>query len=152
MTDENHTSMTDGEGRIVGIFLSPRHGLKLKPHREAIARENHGLDGDAHARRGSPRQVLLLELETLKEFGVAPGALRENIVTDGIRVAGLRPGTRLRAGEALLEVTMDCAPCAFIDSVQPGLREKIRGRRGTLARVVANGTIRVGDAIGLEAG
>ena len=143
--------MTEGSGRIVGIFLSPRHGLKMRPHREAAARANHGLDGDAHARPGSPRQVLLLEAETLEEFGVAPGALRENIVTEGIRVAGLRPGTRLRAGKALLEVTMDCAPCAFIDSVQSGLRGKIRGRRGTLARVVADGTIRVGDVLGLVA-
>ena len=144
--------MTEGEGRIVGIFLSPRHGLKMKHHREAAARTNHGLDGCAHARPGSPRQVMLLEAETLAEFGVAPGALKENIITEGIRVAGLRPGTRLRAGEALLEVTMDCAPCDFINSVQPGLREKLRGRRGTLARVVADGTIRVGDAIGLVAG
>jgi len=46
---------------------------------------------------------------------------------------------------------MDCAPCDFINSVQPGLREKLRGRRGTLARVVADGTIRVGDPIGLVA-
>ena len=143
--------MTEGEGRIVGLFLSPRHGLKMKPHREATARANHGLDGCAHARPGSPRQVLLLEAETLAEFGVEPGALKENMVTQGIRVAGLRPGTRLRAGEALLEVTMDCAPCDFINSVHPGLREKLRGRRGTLARVVADGTIRVGDPIGLVA-
>jgi len=144
--------MTETSGRIVGIFLSPRHGLAMKLHREAAARADHGLDGDAHARPGSPRQVLLLEAETLGEFGLAPGALKENIVTEGIRVAGLRAGTRLRAGEALLEVTMDCAPCGFVDSVQPGLREKIRGRRGTLARVVADGTIRVGDPIGLVAG
>lgn len=124
----------------------------MKPHQEATARENHGLDGDAHARPDSPRQVLVLESETLEEFAVAPGALKENIVTEGIRVAGLRPGTRLRAGEALLEVMMDCAPCAFVDSVRSGLREKIRGRRGTLARVVADGTIRVGDPIGLDGG
>lgn len=141
--------MTESAGRIVGIFLSPQHGLAMKPHREASARANHGLDGCAHARPESPRQVLLLESETLQEFGVAPGALKENIVTEGIRVAGLRPGTRLRAGEALLEVTIDCAPCAFVDSIQPDLREKIRGRRGTLARVVAGGAIRVGDAIEL---
>ncbi|MGH9805221.1 MAG: MOSC domain-containing protein [Candidatus Acidiferrales bacterium] len=141
--------MTEDAGRIAGIFLSPRHGLAMKPHREALARADHGLDGCAHARPGSPRQVLLLESETLQEFGVAPGALKENIVTEGIRVAGLRPGTRLRAGEAMLEVTTDCAPCAFVDSVQPDLREKIRGRRGTLARVIEGGTLHIGDAIEL---
>lgn len=136
-------------GRVVGLFLSPRHGLAMKPHRQAQARENHGLEGDTHARPDSPRQVLLLESETLEEFGLAPGALKENIVTAGIRLAGLSAGTRLRIGDALLEVTIDCAPCVFVDSVQTGLREKIRGRRGTLARVVQSGAIRVGDPVGL---
>lgn len=139
--------MTENSARVVAIFLSPRHGLPMKAYAEAQAKENHGLEGDAHARPDSPRQVLLLEAEALQEFGVAPGALKENIVTEGIEVAGLRPGTRLRVGEALLEVTMDCAPCAFVDSVQAGLRERIRGRRGTLARVVQTGTVRLGDPV-----
>ena len=139
--------MTIQNGRVVGLFLSPRHGLPMKVHAEAQAKENHGLEGDAHARPDSPRQVLVLEAETLQEFGVAPGALKENIVTEGIGVAGLRPGTRLRVGGALLEVTMDCAPCAFVDSVRTGLREKLRGRRGTLARVIQTGTVRLGDPV-----
>lgn len=143
--------MRDNSGHVAAIYLSPRHGLPMKAHAEAQAKENHGLGGDAHARPGSPRQVLLLESETLKEFGLAPGALKENIVTEGITVAGLRPGTRLRVGTALLEVTMDCAPCAFVDSVQAGLRERIRGRRGTLARVIQTGTIRVGDSVSVPA-
>jgi len=143
--------MSENSGRVVAIFLSPRHGLPMKAHTEAQAKENHGLEGDAHARPDSPRQVLLLEAETLREFGVAPGALKENIVTEGIAVAGLRPGTRLRLGAALLEVTLDCAPCGFVDSVQAGLREKILGRRGTLARVIHSGTVRLGDPVSVPA-
>ena len=139
--------MTNQNGRVVAIFLSPRHGLPMKAHAEAQAKENHGLEGDAHARPDSRRQVLLLEAETLQEFGVAPGALKENIVTEGIGVAGLRPDTCLQVGGALLEVTMDCAPCAFVDSVRTGLQERLRGRRGTLARVIQTGTVRLGDPV-----
>jgi len=57
--------------------------------------------------------------------------------------------TRLRLGEALLEVIGDCTPCSFLDSLRPGLQERINGERGVLARVITNGTIRVGDSITL---
>lgn len=135
------------KGRVVALFLSPRHGGRMQACDNVRAREDHGLEGDAHARTGGSRQVLLLEAETLAEFGVAPGELKENITTAGISLAGLRPGSRLELGEAVLEITMECAPCTFVDAVQPSLQEKIRGRRGLLARVIAAGRVRVGDAI-----
>lgn len=134
-------------GRVAALFLSPGHGERMQARAEVRARKDHGLEGDAHARPGGSRQVLLLEAETLAEFGLAPGELKENITTAGVSLAQLTAGSRLRLGEALLEVTLDCAPCAFVDAVQPGLQEKIRGRRGLLARVIAGGQIRVGDAI-----
>lgn len=112
---------------------------------EALA--DRGLKGDAHARPGGSRQVLLLALETLEEFGLPPGALKENITTAGLDLMTLAPGRRLRVGEALLEVTKECTPCENMDKLRPGLQEEIRGRRGMLARVVEGGAIRVGDAI-----
>jgi MOSC domain-containing protein YiiM len=42
---------------------------------------------------------------------------------------------------------MDCAPCGFVDSVQSGLRAKLQGRRGMLARVLEGGAIRLGDVV-----
>lgn len=119
---------------------------------QVVARANHGLDGCAHARPGSSRQVLLIDAETLKEHSVPQGALKENITVAGVAVAALASGTRLRVGAALLEISKDCAPCSFVDSVQPGLKEKLEGRRGhrgMLARVLEGGAIRVGDAVGV---
>ena len=46
-----------------------------------------------------------MDVETLEEFGIAPGRARENITTRGIALEKLSLGQRLRAGEALLEVT-----------------------------------------------
>jgi MOSC domain-containing protein YiiM len=119
----------------------------MEPHQQILARANHGFDGCAHARPGGSRQVLLIDTETLQEFGVAPGALKENITTARLDLPGLTPGTRLRMGEALLEISKLCTPCEFVDRVQPGLREKLRLRRGMLARVLEGGSIRVGDDI-----
>jgi MOSC domain-containing protein YiiM len=106
-----------------------------------------GVLGDRHAKAGSSRQVLLMAGENSDRFGLAPGEVRENIVTRGIDLEALRPGTRLRIGAAELEITRDCEPCAFIDSLRPGLRLEMIGRRGKLAQVVAGGEIQVGDAI-----
>ncbi len=119
----------------------------MQSHQHVLACANHGFDGCAHARPGGSRQLLLIDSETLQEFAVAPGALKENITTVGLDVPGLAPGTRLRLGEAVLEITKLCTPCAFVDGVQPGLRDKLQLRRGMLARVLEGGVIRVGDAI-----
>lgn len=121
---------------VVALFVMPRHREPMESRSEVAARTDFGLEGDAHARPGSQRQVLLIESETLEELRIAPGALKENIITAGIPLASLAPGSRLRLGEALLEITMECAPCAFVDSVQQGLRPKLQGRRGMLARVL----------------
>ena len=42
---------------------------------------------------------------------------------------------------------MDCEPCAFIDSLRPGLRAAIEGRRGMPARVVGSGEVLVESEI-----
>jgi MOSC domain-containing protein YiiM len=91
-----------------------------------------------------------MDLETLEEFGIAPGRARENITTRGISLGTLLLGQRLRAGEVLLEVTKPCTPCHLMDEIRQGLQEAIRGRRGLLCRVVESGRIRRGDRIEVE--
>ena len=127
----------------------------MRPLPLAHARAGHGLDGCAHARPGTSRQILLIDSEALEKHFVPLGALKENITVKGVEVSALASGTRLRVGAALLEISKDCAPCSFVDSVQPGLKEKLesrRGHRGMLARVLESGAIRVGDTIEVLAG
>lgn len=114
---------------------------------EVHALEDSGLQGCAHARTGSPRQLLLMDSETLELMELAPGIIRENITTRGINVNGLNAGQRLRVGSAQLEVSMVCTPCDQMEKIRPGLRRELRGRRGMLCRVIAGGIIRQGDAI-----
>jgi len=109
--------------------------------------EDSGLEGCAHARTGSPRQVLLMDSETLDLMDLQPGIIRENITTCGINVNGLPAGQRLRVGETQLEVSVACTPCDLLEKIRPGLRRELSGRRGTLCRLIAGGMIRRGDNI-----
>jgi MOSC domain-containing protein YiiM len=135
---------------ILRLFQCLAHGEPMRDFDEVLAIENKGFQDCVHGRRGSTRQVLLMDLETLEEFGIAPGRVRENITTRGIALGTLPLGQRLRAGEALLEVTKPCTPCHQMDEIRQGLQEAIRGRRGLLCRVVESGRIRRGDRVELE--
>jgi len=115
--------------------------------RQAQMLADFGLEGCAHARAGSDRQVLLVDRETLDAVELQPGILRENITTNGLKVNSLQVGQRLRMGEALLEVTLVCPPCNQMERVRPGLRKELWGRRGMLCRVLEGGILRAGDPI-----
>jgi MOSC domain-containing protein YiiM len=134
---------------VIHLQLAPKKKKPVVPAASLTLVAGLGIEGDHHARPESSRQVLLMAEENCDRFGLAPGEVRENIVTRGIDVQALAPGTRLEIGGALLEVTKDCHPCAFINRVRPGLRAKIGGRRGMFVRVLRSGEVRVGDEVTL---
>jgi MOSC domain-containing protein YiiM len=135
---------------VLYLFQCLAHSEPMREFEEVFAIENKGFQDCIHGRSGSSRQVLVMDQETLEEFGIAPGRARENITTRGIALGKLILGQRLRAGEALLEVTKPCAPCHQMDEIRQGLQEAIRGRRGLLCRVVESGRIRRGDRLEVE--
>jgi MOSC domain-containing protein YiiM len=135
---------------VLHLFQCLTHGEPMREFDEVFAVENMGFKDCVHARQGSSRQVLLMDQETLQEFGIAPGRARENITTRGVALGTLLRGQRLRAGEALLEVTQPCTPCHQIDEIRQGLQEALRGRRGLLCRVIEAGRIRRGDRVEIQ--
>jgi MOSC domain-containing protein YiiM len=132
---------------VMHLFRAPQRRLPMVEVEEIRALQDSGLAGCAHARTGGPRQVLLMDSETLELMDLQPGIIRENITTRGINVNGLPVGERLRIGEAQLEVSVVCTPCDLLEKIRPGLRRELRGRRGMLCRVIAGGMIRRGDNI-----
>ncbi len=134
-------------GAVVSLQLCVKHQQPMQQVASVRAIENRGLEGDRHAIADSSRQVLLLEQETCIAYDFPIGAIRENITTRGIDLMGLPQATRLQIGDAILETTLACAPCAMVDDVRMGLQEELRGKRGMLARVVRGGEMRVGDEI-----
>jgi MOSC domain-containing protein YiiM len=111
-------------------------GLPKRPIAEAFLTPL-GFEGDAvghPAIHGGPQQaVLLVTAETTDEliaegFPLFYGALGENLTTRGLDRRELRLGMRLRAGEAVIELTRLRAPCTALDVYGPRLRERILGK------------------------
>lgn len=136
--------------RVVALHLSTARRVPMLTPARVKAVAEHGLEGDRHAKRNSRRSVLLVEMETLEALGLSPGDVREQVTTSGLGLDALAAGTRLRIGDAVLEVGQPCAPCSRMDELRPGLRAALEGRRGRFARVVETGLLAVGDSIVTE--
>jgi MOSC domain-containing protein YiiM len=137
---------------VVALHLTPKSRAPLTPRTEVQALERQGLEGDRHARPGSRRQVLFVEVETLEALGLAPGAIREQVTVRGIRLDQLAAGTRVRIGSAELEVAGPCDPCERMEEIRSGLRAQLEGRRGRFLSVVRAGSFSVGQPLMIETG
>jgi MOSC domain-containing protein YiiM len=102
----------------------------------------------------SRRQVSLIEREQISEHAaalglqtIAPGAVRSNIETLGIKLVEL-VGKEIEIGEAVLFLYEPRDPCSKMDAICQGLRELMMNQRqGVMAEVKRGGRICVGDVI-----
>jgi MOSC domain-containing protein YiiM len=142
-------------GRVVSLQVKREHWEPLVAV-DAVTLTEEGIDGDRHAGRADgKRQILLTDAADLRELELKPGDLREQVTIDLPGLMSLRAGTRLRIGDAVLELTGECRPCTHIGehlgAEDPEeLRARLEGRRGMLARVAGSGSVRVGDSVGTE--
>jgi alkylated DNA nucleotide flippase Atl1 len=96
---------------------------------------------------GSPRQVLFASLPALTEFGLAPGAVQENLLLSDW-VETLPSGAVVQLGaQAQVRLTFLCEPCASLERLKPGLSRQIHGKRGMLGMVVRDGVVCPGDEV-----
>ncbi|MEO7493973.1 MAG: MGMT family protein [Massilia sp.] len=142
-------------GHIEQLFLMARHGSAtavIDDNRALACVAGLGITGDVHANRLSPRQILITLRSQLDALGIAPGALRENMVIALDSPAHFVPGARIvSSGGVEIWLTMYCEPCARIQALGHGLRTLIH-RRGILGRIVASGALRAGDGLRIEPG
>ncbi len=136
-----------GAGHVAALFRPQAQGEPMEPLQAVNVITGIGFEGDRKARAGSKRQVLIFDQETIEAFGFRPGELDENITTSGLAVSQLRRGQRVRAGDVLLEITIERPSCHKLDALRPGLADELRGRRGMMAVVLEGGRIAVGDRI-----
>jgi MOSC domain-containing protein YiiM len=132
---------------VVALHLCPGRREPMRPVERVTALLEQGLEGDRHARPNNRRQVLLMEQEVLDAFGLRPGDVREQVTVRGLDLNALVFGSRLRVGDAVLEVAGPCAPCERMNDLSPGLKDALAGKRGRFVRVVQAGSFAVGDAL-----
>ena len=134
---------------VSGLFTSPGRSSGVSTaHDRVNAVAGQGFEGCAHA-NPPKREVLFASKQYLDELDLEPGAIRENLTIEGADVHQWPVGQRVRAGEALFEVTMVCDPCHKMDALRDGLRAELEGKRGMLARIVEGGQVAVGDPVEL---
>lgn len=141
-----------GEVRWIGVRPASRAPMV---EIEAVeARRDAGLTGD-HARPTprNQRQVTLIQWEHLPVVAaligktVAPSDLRRNLAIAGINLFSLK-NRRFRIGQAVLETTGWCQPCARLEErLGPGTFQAMRGHGGLTTRVLESGIIRLGDRV-----
>ncbi len=142
------------DGRVVSVNVADQKGVRKAPQASITLLVEHGVEGDAHAGPWH-RQVSLLANESVekmraKGLDVAPGAFGENVTTEGIVVYQLPVGSRLRMGDALLEVTQIGKVCHDRCAIYYQAGDCVMPREGIFVRVLEGGDVRPGDAITLE--
>ena len=139
------------QGTISNIHIARVKETPSDPVQEATALSGMGLEGDRSCGAGNVRQVLVMDKETLDEFDLKPGQIKENITTTGIDIAQAKVGQVIFIGEEVtMEVVGECEPCGKMDAIRSGLRERLNHRRGMLTTVINGGPIKVGDSIRIE--
>lgn len=139
---------------VLAVCTSEKKGVQKLAVPEISVEKGHGVKGDAHAGDWH-RQVSLLAEESVDKVrallpDIAAGAFAENILTRGITLYELPVGTRLRVGEALLEVTQIGKECHADCAIRRQTGDCVMPREGIFATVLESGTIRSGDNIEIE--
>ena len=128
-----------------------------------------GVEGDRQATRkhhGRPFQALSLwsaeVMEVLRTEGhqVVPGSAGENITVSGINWSDVRPGTRVRIGEVLCDISSYAVPCKqladlFVDRDFNRIHhdrdlENATASCRVYATVIERGNVAAGDPISFE--
>jgi MOSC domain-containing protein YiiM len=171
MARQDNNTSTNMQGRVVQVSTSPGGVPKLPVMAGQLSTE--GFAGDSWRNRkyhgGRDQAVLLISMEVLDDlcamgFRVFPGALGENVTTEGIDYSKLRLGQRLRLGEAEIELTKVRVPCDTISVYGAGIQKEIYdaqvkrgdyrsprwGHSGFYARVLRPGVVRPQDIIGVD--
>ncbi len=139
------------QGKIIAVCTSANKGERKKNIGSARLLAGLGLEGDAHA-GFAHRQVSLLALESIEKMrqaglDVNPGDFAENLTTTGLRLPQLPVGTRLKIGDAVLEVSQIGKECHQRCAIYYQAGDCVMPKEGIFATVVAGDTVSVGDVI-----
>lgn len=138
---------------VKAVCISEKKGTRKTEVQSIKVLVNHGIVGDAHAGNWH-RQISLLAKESidkLSDLGVTlnPGVFAENIVTEGIELVTLPIGTKLKVGNAVLEVTQIGKECHNDCEIKRAAGKCVMPTEGIFAIVLEEGEIFPGDEISI---
>ncbi len=139
---------------IVAVCVSENKGERKTPVASVELLPEHGVKGDAHAGEWH-RQVSLLAMESIEKMkrlglDVDSGDFAENITTRGIELVKLPVGSRLKLGEATVEVTQIGKECHNRCAIYHQAGDCVMPKEGIFAKVLLGGDVKVGDQINSE--
>jgi len=139
--------------KVIAVSVSEKKGMRKTNVEGAVALENFGLEGDAHASSEWHRQVSLLAIESIEKMrkaglDVNPGNFAENITTEGIDLVSLQIGTKIKIGESLVgEVSQIGKECHDRCAIYYQAGDCVMPREGIFIKVLKGGPVKPGDAI-----
>lgn len=148
--------------RLLRLSIKPKTPGEFGLPKSSVERLDISPDGAAgdynnyrmRTLKGDPDQAIMLltdeVIQQLRREGwpVQEGDLGENLTLGDVAESDLLPGTRIAAGEVLLEISKPCDPCTELGSLPyvgqartPEFIRTTKGRRGWYARVLEPGSI-----------
>lgn len=140
------------KGTVRAVCISEKKGIQKHDIGEAYLREDHGIEGDAHAGKWH-RQVSLLAAESVAkvqkalDFQLKSGDFAENILTEGIELFTLPVGTKMKIGESECEVTQIGKECHHGCAIRELAGDCVMPREGIFVKVLKSGSVKTGDTI-----
>lgn len=146
-----------GAAELIGIARKARSHAPMELLDQVNVTTQLGLDGDYRGKLRR-RQVTILAEEDwqaacaeIDRPDIRWTARRANLLVRGITLPRTK-GSKVTIGTVVFRITGETDPCNRMDDVAPGLREALTPdwRGGVTCRVIAGGTISVGDVVSTQ--
>ena len=137
--------------RVTGIQTKASKGLPMVSRESVLLIENIGVEGNYHS--GGSRQVSLVATEALEALSLLEGTglclekYAANLITKDLDYSLVRPGDRLLAGDAVLELTEVGKPCHFECALFQQNSVCPLTAMSAFAVVVKGGKLQAGDSL-----
>ena len=134
------------QGRVIKLFVTLNDKDKTREAQQKIFLDESGIQSDKFYGKNPMRSVLITSIDSYaitqeNEIDIEHGSLGENILID-INPYALTPGSQIKIGNALLEITQNCTLCKGLSTLNSKLPKLLKNDRGIFAKVI-NGSFEI---------
>jgi len=137
-------------GEVLKLFIS-KSDVSERLEKDQIMLDELGVLEDKFYNKNIQRSILIASIESynlIKNYNLEMplGYLGENILLDYNPYA-LEVGTKLKIGEATLEITQHCTICNHLAVIDVKIPTLLKNDRGIFAKVISAGEIKKSDEV-----